>query len=74
MSTQDTQEKAVSPKKARKKKGLTYLLIAVVCFVVYFAMDAAGAGGAIGAFLAMATLICFVGGVIYLIGGFVGRE
>jgi hypothetical protein len=75
MGTQETLEKTVSPKKARKKKGLTYLLVAVVCLVISYIMYAAGAeGGVIGAFLAMATLICFVAGVIYLIGGFVGRE
>lgn len=74
-AVEGTHEKTMSRKQARKKKGLTYLLIAVACFVVYFLMYTAGAeGGAIGAFLALATLICFVAGVIYLIGGFVGKE
>jgi len=75
MNAQDTNEKVVSPKKtARRKKGRTYLIIAAACFVVYYIMYTLDLGGAIGAFLALATLICFVGGVIYLIGGFVGQE
>ena len=70
-AVQDIPKKVVSRKRARKKKGLTYLAIAVACFVVVFLGNL---GGAVGAFFILSSLICFVGGVIYLIGGFVGKE
>lgn len=84
-TVQGAQEKPLSRKQVRKKRGLTYLGIAVACFVVNYLLSMYTGGaeggaigallcGAIGAFLALATLICFVGGVIYLIGGFVGKE
>jgi len=75
MSTQNTHEKTVSRKETRKKKGRIYLGIAVVCFVIYVIMYAVGIeGGVIMAFLALAWVICFIGGLIYLIAGFVGKE
>lgn len=74
-AVRSTPEKAMSRKQARKKRGLIYLAIAVACFVILFLMSTGDTGGgAIGAFLVLATLICFVGGIIYLIGGFVGKE
>ncbi len=75
MNTQDTNEKVVSPeKKARRKKGLTYLLLAVVCLVVSFIMYSAGIeGGIMLVIVNLAMIIFFVGGLIYLIGGFVGK-
>ena len=74
-AVQGTPEKAViSRKQSRKKKGRTYLLIAAACFVVYYLMYIGGDGGAIGAVLALAMLICLVVGVIYLIMGSVGEE
>ena len=73
-TVQSTQEQPLSRKRARKKRGVIYLAIAVVCFIASLIFASLGGGGAIGSFLVVATLILFVGGVIYIIGGFVGKE
>ena len=75
MSTQNTHENTVSLKETRKKKGRKYLGIAVIFFIIYIIMYAVGIeGGVIMAFLALAWVICLIGGLIYLIAGFVGKE
>lgn len=83
-AAQGIPRKVVSRKQARKKKGLTWLAIAVVCFVINLMIpDPAAVArtkeealslGIAGAIFASGFLICFVVGVIYLIAGFVGKE
>jgi len=74
MSTQDTHDETASPKKARKRTGLTLMGIAAVCFVILYIMYAAGIGGIIYAMISLAVLIFLVVGLIYLIAGFVGKK
>jgi hypothetical protein len=84
MNTQETnkdmgQEKNVSlEKKAFRKKGGVYLLLAVICIAIYILMSTSTTPGTqgtnimVGIFLA--ALVLFVGGLVYLVRGFVGRE
>lgn len=84
MNTSDTnkdmtQEKNVSlEKKAFIKKGATYLLLAVVCVVIFILMYTYSIPGKMGAVIiggiSIAVLVLLVGGLFYLIKGFVGRE
>jgi hypothetical protein len=82
---QGTLLKPMSRKQARKRKGLTFLAIAIGCFFGDFLVLSAGggppasqasalAGGTIAGLLGLATLICFFAGIISLIGGSVGKE
>ena len=75
MNTQETNEKVVIPiKKNRRKKGLKYMLIAVAFLVVNYLMYSAGlASGIIYGLVSLAMVIFFVIGLIFLIGGFVGK-
>ena len=75
MNTKKSNKKVVSlVKKNRRKKGLTYLLIALVFLVISVSMFSAGLdGGIIFGLISLGLLIFFVGGFIYLIGGFVGK-
>ena len=50
-----------------KRKGAIYLIIAIVCFAILFLTNL---GGAVGAFLVLASIICLIGGTVYLIKGF----
>jgi len=50
-----------------KKRGAIYLIIAIVCFAIMFLPNL---GGAVGAFLVLASIICLIGGIVYLIKGF----
>lgn len=59
---------------SRKKKGLTYLAIAVGCLIVSFIMFSADIGGVIAAIVNVAMLIFFIGGLGYLVAGLVKRE
>ena len=76
MNTKETNEKVMpSVKKNRQKKGLTYLLIALVFLVVSLSMFSAGMdSGIIFGLVSLGLLIFFLGGLIYLIGGFLGKE
>jgi len=80
MDMQDTHEEreqggTVSPKKmARRKKGRNYLIAAIVCLAISYIMYAADIGGAIAALVNVFMLILFVGGLAYLIMGFIGRD
>lgn len=76
MNSKETNEKVVLPiKKNRRKKGLTYLLIAFIFLVISVSMFSAGMdSGIIFGLVSLGLLIFFVGGLIYLIGGFIGKE
>ncbi len=74
MDTQDATEKTVSLKKARKKKGLIYLVIAAVCLAISLILHASGiSGGIIFALLSLAWVVSLVMGAVYLIMGFAGK-
>ena len=76
MNTKETNEKVESSiKQKRRKKGLTYLLIALVFLLVSLSMFSAGMdSGIIFGLVSLGLLIFFLGGLIYLIGGFIGKE
>ena len=59
---------------SRKKRGLTYLGIAVGCLVISLIMYSADIGGVIAAIVNLAMIVFFIGGLIYLILGFVKKE
>ena len=63
-----------SRKQSRLKKGRNYLIWAVVCLVISFGMYSADIAGAIAAFVNVAMLILFVGGLGYLVAGLVTKE
>lgn len=83
MNTSDTnkdipQEKNVSlEKKAFIKKGAMYLLLAVACVVLFILMYTYSIPSKMGAVIiggiSIAVLVLLVGGLVYLIKGFVGR-
>ena len=74
MGTQDANEKTVSLKKTRKKKGLIYLVVAAVCLAISLILHASGiSGGIIFALVSLAWVVFLVMGLVYLIAGFVGK-
>jgi len=75
MHSRKIHEKKESRRQSRRIKGLKLLLAAVGCFVISYMMHASGVeGGVIFALISLAWLICFIGGLICLIVGLVGRE
>ncbi len=80
MDMKDTHEEmeqggTVSPKKmARRKKGRNYLIAAIVLLAISYGMYAADIGGIIAALVSTSMLVLFVGGLGYLIIGFIGRD
>ena len=80
MDMQDTREEreqggTVSPKKmARRKKGRNYLIAAIVLFAINYILYAADIGGVIAALVSVLMLVLFVGGLAYLVMGFIGRD
>ena len=60
-------------KKARTKKGLTYLGVGVIILIASFAMYALNLRGAIAGLVNLAMVGCFAVGLIYLILGFIGK-
>jgi hypothetical protein len=59
---------------SRKKKGLTYLGIAAGCLIISLIMYSADIGGVIAAIVNLAMLIFFIGGLVYLVVGFVKKD
>lgn len=74
MCAQEVQKKTKLSKKARKKKGLIYLLVGGICFGIYFIMWASNIRGLIPSLISLVFIIFFILGLVYLIGGLVGKD
>ena len=56
------------------KKGRTYLIWSVVCLVINYVFYLADISGAIAALVSLAMVVLFIGGLAYLIIGFLKKE
>jgi len=74
MCAQEVQEKTKSRKKARKKTGLILLVVGVVLFGISMIMSFSDLEGLILGLVGLGSLVCLILGLIYLIGGFVGKD
>ena len=74
MCAQDTNKKTISLKKARKKKGFIYLLIAVVFIITSLVLYSVDIVGVVTALINVAMIVVLLIGLGYLILGFAGKE
>ena len=74
MDAQDTNEKKVSLKNTRKRRGLLYLAIAVVFIIVSVVLYSVDIGGVIFALVSLGWVVFLIMGLVYLIRGLVGKE
>jgi hypothetical protein len=61
-------------KNEQTKKGRTYLIWSVVCLVISYVFYLADIGGAIAGLVSFAMVVLFIGGLAYLIIGFMKKE
>jgi len=55
------------------KKGRTYLIWSVICLVLSYVFYLADIGGAIAALVNLAMVVLFIGGLAYIIIGFMKK-
>ena len=60
-------------KNEQTRKGRTYLIWSVICLVISYVFYLADIGGGIAALINFAMVVLFIGGLIYLIIGFMKK-
>ena len=60
-------------KNEQTKKGRTYLIWSIICLVINYVFYLADIGGAIAALINFAMVVLFIGGLAYLIIGFMKK-
>jgi uncharacterized membrane protein len=75
MFSQEAEEKSKPTKEVYKKKGLKFLVIAVVLIIISIIIHSMGIqGGLIFAFISLAWIICLISSLFYFVKGFFGKS
>jgi FtsH-binding integral membrane protein len=74
MFLKEEEEKSKPTKEVYKKKGLKFLVIAVVLLIISFAIYSMGVqGGLIMAFVSIGWIVCLISSLFYFVKGFIGK-